>query len=484
MAKERGIRAAIYARISRDTKEGQGVDRQEADCRALAKKLGWEVAAVYIDNDVSAYSGRIRPEYRAMLDAIRGGEIDAVLAWHTDRLHRRLVDLEEFVNVVEAHKTRVATCTAGENIDLSTASGRMVARTLGNMAQFEIDHARERMQRAKKQMAAHGKYRGGPRPYGYKKGGLEIEEREAQVIRESIKHILAGRSLAAVARELNARGEKTSSGRPWTYAGLKDVLIRPRNAGLLAHGDPSRPEGGGLRLKFEIVGPAEWPAIITEDEWRSIYALLSDQSRRRLHSNETKWLGSGIYICGICGGRLRPAPYGGTAKSGGRTRKYLYRCTESAHLTIACEKTDDYVREVVANLVRDPRVVSAMNPGDPDLTEARERRTALSARLTSFENDYALGRITGAQLQKATQTVTEELTEVDNRLAKALRRSTSSSILRAADPGAAFLAAPIDVQRAVLSTVLRVEVLRAREVGVKIGGAWTADRLRITPITA
>lgn len=478
------MRAGIYARISRDTKQGQGVDRQEADCRALVERLGWTVEAVYIDNDVSAYSGRHRPEYRAMLDAIRAGEIDGVVAWHTDRLHRRLVDLEEFVNVVEAHGTRIATVTAGDNIDLSTASGRMVARTLGNMAQYEVDHARERMKRAKDQMAADGKYRGGPRPYGYKKGGLELDEHEAGVIREAVKQIVAGRSLAAVARDMNARGEKTSIGRAWTYAGLKDVLIRPRNAGLLAHGDPARPEGGGTRLKFEIVAKGQWPAIITEDEWRAVYSILSDESRRRLHSNDTRWLGSGIYLCGLCGGRLRPAPYGGTPRSGNRTRKYLYRCVESAHLTIATEKTDEYVRQVVAKLLRDPRVLAAMHPGDSGLSAAREQRAALAARLNAFENDYALGRITGGQLQKATAAVTDELAAVDAQLTKALRRSTSSSIATADDPGIAFLDAPIDVQRAVLSTVLRVEVLSAREVGVPIGGAWTADRLRITPVAA
>ena len=90
--------AAIYARISRYMEgQGLGVERQEADCRALAERLGWEVAAVYIDNDISAYSGRTRPQYRAMLDAVSKGEVGGVLAWHPDRLYRRNVELESFV---------------------------------------------------------------------------------------------------------------------------------------------------------------------------------------------------------------------------------------------------------------------------------------------------------------------------------------------------------------------------------------------------
>ena len=55
MEKPNPLAAAIYARISRDREgAGLGVERQEADCRALAERLGWDVVAVYVDNDISA----------------------------------------------------------------------------------------------------------------------------------------------------------------------------------------------------------------------------------------------------------------------------------------------------------------------------------------------------------------------------------------------------------------------------------------------
>jgi resolvase-like protein len=68
-------RAAIYTRISRDlTGERAGVARQEEDCRAKASALGWEVMEVFVDNDISAYSGRARPGYQALLKAARTGK--------------------------------------------------------------------------------------------------------------------------------------------------------------------------------------------------------------------------------------------------------------------------------------------------------------------------------------------------------------------------------------------------------------------------
>jgi site-specific DNA recombinase len=69
-------RAAIYCRISRDRiGAGLGVERQETECRELAARLGWTVAVVYVDNDISAYSGKARPGYRALLEDLK--DVDA-----------------------------------------------------------------------------------------------------------------------------------------------------------------------------------------------------------------------------------------------------------------------------------------------------------------------------------------------------------------------------------------------------------------------
>ena len=71
--------------------------RQEADCRKLAEDRGLTVTQVYVDNDLSAYSGEPRPGYKALLGSARDGLLDVLLAWHPDRLHRSPVELEEFI---------------------------------------------------------------------------------------------------------------------------------------------------------------------------------------------------------------------------------------------------------------------------------------------------------------------------------------------------------------------------------------------------
>src|SRR4051794_24872107 len=76
------VRAGVYARISAD-REGDrlGVSRQLADCAGLAQRKGWQVADQYVDDDVSAWSGKTRPEYRRLLDDVRAGALDAVIVW-------------------------------------------------------------------------------------------------------------------------------------------------------------------------------------------------------------------------------------------------------------------------------------------------------------------------------------------------------------------------------------------------------------------
>ena len=135
-------RAAIYCRISRDKEgAGLGVDRQEQDCREVAARLAWEVVAVHADNDLSAYSGKPRPGYEALLADLRADVADAVICWHTDRLHRSPVELEEYIAVCDPRAVPTQTVRAGP-LDLATPSGRMVARVLGAVARHESSTAR------------------------------------------------------------------------------------------------------------------------------------------------------------------------------------------------------------------------------------------------------------------------------------------------------------------------------------------------------
>jgi DNA invertase Pin-like site-specific DNA recombinase len=157
------VRAAVYCRISQDRNgEGLGVERQREDCEALAERNGWELGDVYTDNDLSAYTGKRRPEYARLCADIEAGTVDVVLAWDPDRLHRSPSELETFIDLIESSGARVATVNSGE-VDLSSASGRMTARVVGAVARHESEHKSERLRRKHVELAENGKVSGGGR---------------------------------------------------------------------------------------------------------------------------------------------------------------------------------------------------------------------------------------------------------------------------------------------------------------------------------
>jgi site-specific DNA recombinase len=179
-------RAAIYARISEDRLgDRAGVDRQRVDCEELIRRRRWEVAGVYVDNDVSASNDKRRPEYARLLDDLKAGALDMIVAWHPDRLHRRPAELESFIELLEATGAGVATVQAGE-LDLATPSGRLVARMLGAVARHEVDLKAARQRRKHEELARAGRDSGGgDRPYGFESDRRTIREPEAAVIREA-----------------------------------------------------------------------------------------------------------------------------------------------------------------------------------------------------------------------------------------------------------------------------------------------------------
>ena len=151
------VRAGLYTRISWDPAgQGAGVERQRLDCEALCAARGWEVAQLFEDNDVSAYSGKPRRGYERMLSAIEEGALDAIVTWHNDRLHRSPRELEAFIDLVERSGLRVAV-VAGGDYDLTTPDGRFTARIVGAVARKESEDRSRRVRRKHLELAERGK---------------------------------------------------------------------------------------------------------------------------------------------------------------------------------------------------------------------------------------------------------------------------------------------------------------------------------------
>lgn len=453
--------AFIYCRISQDrTGAGLGVDRQEADCRALAKSLGFDVAQVFVDNDISAFSGKKRPAYNEMLEQLSKGAANAVLCWHTDRLHRSPRELESYIDICEKHGITTHATQAGE-IDLATPSGRAVARTLGAWARYESEHKSERLKRAKQQAREQGRFHGGPIPYGW---DIEnkvpvVNQEQAKAIKLACDMVLAGNSIAAILREFQSRGVKTArGGDKWNHVSLRDVLLRPKLAGL-------------REVDGELVDEPGFPAIVTEDEWLGVRAILSDPSRRLSFDNRNKWLLSGIAEC-ECGSKVKV----GATRDHKGGRRAVYRCKVDGpgHINRQAVQVDAVVNAIVEMLLSTPEAsasaAAATSASDSNLAA---EANGLRARMSQAAVMAADGDITMAQLGQMTERLRGKLAELESAMANQAIAASQSGFNAAAK----WSGAPLDQKRKLLSKLVTIRLLR---VGNSKGRHFDPDSVVVT----
>lgn len=398
----------IYCRISRDvTGKMAGVQRQEAECRDFAKRHGLEVLDVFTDNDISAYSGKTRPEFNKMMKRLEAGEAEGVISWHLDRLYRRAPELEKIVSVVEATGIQVRTVQAGD-LDLTNATGRLMARISASIASHEVEHQTERLLSSQRDRAVQGRWRGGQVPFAYRKGSekgtLEVDEEKAEVYRWLVDETLAGTSLFSLARKLNEKGIPRPSGKPWSNTALRYMLKTPAMAGFSVH-------------KRKIVGKAEWPAVIDEDRWYALQAFLDDPRRRTNQGNERKWQGTGVYECGRCGGKVR-------LQRTKERNKFTYVCRECNRTTRSQPPVDRLVDGVIIGYLSSPenrlRIANKRASGGKKLAKLMQQRRELVARDAALGEAFADGKYESVQhLVTASELLKERIAEVDRRLAEA-----------------------------------------------------------------
>lgn len=446
--------ACIYCRMSEDREGGGlGVDRQREDCEALAAELGLTVIKVYTDNDLSAYSGKPRPDYEQMLGDLRNGLYGTVLAWHTDRLHRRPAELEEYIDVCEPRNVQTRTVKAGA-LDLTTATGRWQARQLGAMARYEVERMIERQRRARDQKVQRGEWSGGPRPYGWETDGVTPIPQEIAIIREATDAILAGASIRSLAADLNKRGLRTSAGGEWDGGNLSRMLRRPRNAGILQH-------------RGEEAGPSKWDAAIDEPTWRSLRAVLDDPSRIPTASNVRKHLGSGLYLCGVCGEGL-------TSFSKGEGKPAKYKCRKNNCVLRDLVLLDKWVVWSLIRRLKEPDAAELFvraESGGPDLKAAQAALTKAREGLDELARAFGAGEIDMQEWRIAREGARTKKAEAEAILSSAVRVNPLVELLDADDMDAAWNAWDLSRKRAAIDWAMTVRVLPAR-VGRRPGGGY------------
>jgi site-specific DNA recombinase len=452
-------RVAVYVRQSEDKSgEGAAVDRQERDCRLLAEAKGWEVASVYRDNSISASNGKNRPGFEQLVGDVEGGQVDALVVWHLDRLTRSIADLTRVIDAGKARNVNIAS-VHGVSIDLGDPTGIAVATILAAIAAMEVQHKGNRQRTANRKRATEGNAYWSRRPFGYDRGvaGVFVVNGEAQLIREAAVSILEGATVTSVAKQWNSLGFKTTAGGDWGVTQVRRLLINPRMAGRRIYNG-------------EDMGAGEWEAILDEETHRRLEEKLTDPRRRTAPQDlNSKYLLSGICICSMCGGKMYASPMG-TSK----VNNMVYRCF-GYHITRRMDLVDGVVEKVVIGILSQPDAGRLFSRSD-DLRGLRMRAVELRGRRDALAAMLAEGLLSAAAVREQAGKLGVELTAVEGAIGAHETLNPMAGIAGAANVAEQWAVLPLDSKRQIIRALMDVTVEKAGK-----GVRFSEDQVRIEP---
>lgn len=232
-------RAVLYCRVSTEDQAAEGVslDAQKARAQAWCEANGHGVVGVFVDAGLSGKRADNRPELQKALAAVCDAS-GALVVYSLSRLARSVKDT---IAITE----RLAACGADlvsltENIDTTSAAGKMVYRMLAVLAEFERDLVSERTRAAISFKRSNGEKTGGDVPYGYQAAEatrrgrtvkvLEPDAREQKAIALACRLRAEGEKLREVAEAMHRRGYMAKGGGRWDLGTLRRMILRENKA--------------------------------------------------------------------------------------------------------------------------------------------------------------------------------------------------------------------------------------------------------------
>jgi hypothetical protein len=322
-----------------------------------------------------------------------------------------------------------------------------MARVMVAVANKESRDKARRVAAARERQAVAGEFGGGWRRYGFDADGVTIRADEAKVIEDCTIRCVQGASLRSLAADLRTRGVTTVTGAKWTAVRLREVLLRPRNAGRMVY-------------RGEEIGDAPWDPIVPVDTFRALQQKLADPHRRTSGAGAApRWLGSGLFCCGICTDAHFTHRVGMQVRIGGR--QPAYRCSAANHLVRAAKHVNALVESTILERLAREDAVDLLPSAAPDVDVKGLRTEAAAIRdgLNELAADKALGLIDRAQLIAGTQRGKARLAEIEQVLQVATVESPLAPLIGAEDVAAVWQGLTLAHQRLVIDELVTVRIL-------------------------
>jgi len=219
--------AVGYIRVSTDHQASEGIslDAQEAKIRSWAAYQGVVLLSVQADRGISGKSMEGREGLQAAIDLVCSQK-GILVVYSLSRMARSTVDALNILDRLIGAGAELVSLT--ENIDTTSAAGRMFVRMIAVFAEFERETMLERCETARNHLRAIGKPLNGTAPYGYfidQNGYLKEQPDTIEVVREMIYLRYSQRmSLQGIADHLNDFKVAAPRGGTWSKQTVKVIL--------------------------------------------------------------------------------------------------------------------------------------------------------------------------------------------------------------------------------------------------------------------
>ena len=137
-------KCGLYLRVSTEdqAREGFSLPEQKERLEIFCKFKGYEIVDYYEDAGISAKTGNLRPEFERLKADIKNKKINTIVALKLDRITRSIFDWEELMTFLEENNAYLD--CVNDEINTTSANGKMISRLLMTVSQNEIERTSER----------------------------------------------------------------------------------------------------------------------------------------------------------------------------------------------------------------------------------------------------------------------------------------------------------------------------------------------------